>query len=165
MHHELNDPSKSESIETRLTAMAICYSAQLTLYDANMCADADDFKGVGIPAQVEMQQIAIPGIKATCVFVAQLANIISTIVESGAGLKQSPFTMDCLYQAASLITSYARETGNEEYTKLSVDITNTLKLLAKHWNVAGMKSPIPYTPNVANREEGEYLRILNVDNH
>ncbi|KAL6809509.1 fungal-specific transcription factor domain-containing protein [Trichoderma camerunense] len=41
------------------TAMGICYSAQIALYDAYMCADADGMQGVGIPEQFEMQQVAI----------------------------------------------------------------------------------------------------------
>ncbi|UKZ48109.1 hypothetical protein TrVGV298_002345 [Trichoderma virens] len=48
---------------SHLTAMAICYSAQLALYDAYFCADADGMREVGIPEQLEMQQVAISGIK------------------------------------------------------------------------------------------------------
>jgi hypothetical protein len=118
-----------------ITAIAICYSAQLTLYDANMCADADDVKGIGIQEQVEMQQIAISGIKDTCLAVHGLATMISKSDELKDWPK-SPLTTDCLYQAAMLILCHARETGDNEYVKVVWDIVNAIKTLAGRWNVA-----------------------------
>jgi hypothetical protein len=138
MHHELNDLAHSTDIESRLSALAICYSAQLTLYDAHMCADADDFKGIGIPEQVEMQQIAIPGLKEILAAVSRLANTICTAIDSHDASKLSPFTMDCWYQAALLISSYSRDTGDKEYANLVVDIVRALKLLSSHWGITSM---------------------------
>lgn len=121
---------------SRLTAMGICYSAQVALYDAYMCADADGMQGVGIPEQFEMQQVAISGIKSTFVCIHQLASMIYASVQGGDISSLSPLITDCLYQAALLIQAYIYETQNNEYTQKMTDIIETLKLLKGRWNVS-----------------------------
>lgn len=120
----------------QLTAMAICYSAQLALYDAYMCADADGMQGVGIPEQFEMQQVAISGIKGTFVSIHQLASMIYASIQAGNISRLSPLITDSLYQAALIIQSYTFETNNNEYTQKMTDIIETLKLLKGRWNVS-----------------------------
>ncbi|KAL1966745.1 hypothetical protein VTN77DRAFT_3942 [Rasamsonia byssochlamydoides] len=127
------DPTNEAAL---FTGMAICYSAQLTLYDAYMCADADDISGVGIPEQLEMQNIAISSIKDVCIAVHQFANRIARAVESGDLLRISPLTTDCLYQAAMLFIGYIRQTGKVEFVQTVMDIRNALDILARRWDVA-----------------------------
>ncbi|KAL5089157.1 hypothetical protein Trisim1_006010 [Trichoderma cf. simile WF8] len=121
---------------THFTAMGICYSAQIALYDAYMCADADGMQGVGIPEQFEMQQVAISGIKDTFVCIHRLASMIYSSVQAGDISRLSPLIADSLYQAALLIQAYIYETQNNEYTQKMTDIIETLKLLKGRWNVA-----------------------------
>ncbi|KKA17919.1 hypothetical protein T310_8139 [Rasamsonia emersonii CBS 393.64] len=126
------------------TSMAICYSAQLTLYDAYMCADADDISGVGIPEQLEMQNIAISNIKDVCMAVHRFANRIVGASESGGDLSRiSPLTTDCLYEAAMLFIGYIRQIGKVEFVQTVMDMRNALEILARRWDVAS-----------------EYLKIL-----
>lgn len=122
---------------SHFTAMGICYSAQIALYDAYMCADADGMQGVGIPEQFEMQQVAISGIKGTFVRIHQLASMIYSSVQAGDISRLSPLITDCLYQAALLIQAYIYETQNNEYAQKMTDIMETLKLLKVRWNVSG----------------------------
>lgn len=119
------------------TAMGICYSAQIALYDAYMCADADGMQGVGIPEQFEMQQVAISGIKDTFVRIHQLAGMTYAAVQAGDISRLSPLIADSLYQSALLIQAYIYETQNSEYTQKMTDIIQTLKLLKGRWNVSG----------------------------
>jgi hypothetical protein len=116
--------------------MAICYSAQLALYDAYMCADADGMRAVGIPEQLEMQQVAISGIKSACLHIHQLASMVYTSVQAGDILKLSPLIGDCLYQSAMLIHSFIYEVGDDEYAQKMMDIIEVLKLLRGRWDVS-----------------------------
>lgn len=127
------DPKCEASL---FTSVAICYSAQLTLYDAYLCTDADDVSGVGVPERLEMQQIAISSIKGVCFATHLLANRISKAVSSGDAARISPLTTDCLYQAAMLFLGYIRQTGKLELVQTVMDIMNVLKTLATRWNVA-----------------------------
>lgn len=118
------------------TPMAICYSARITLYDAYMCPDADNFKGVGIPEQIEMQQIAISSIRESCMAVYRLAAMINKTVDLERLPIMTPLLTDCLYQASMLIGSYVRESGHVEYSYMETDIICALKTLAGSWHVS-----------------------------
>lgn len=119
--------------------MAICYSAQLTLYDAYMCTDVDDVRGIGIQEQMEMQQIAISCMKDTCLAVHQFANALSRVSELEGPSKVTPLSTDCLYQTNMLLLFHIRETGNREYVPALGDIMNALKMLGRWWDVASNK--------------------------
>lgn len=118
------------------TAMAICYSAQLALYDARMCPDADDVPGLGMPEQLEMQQIAMTGIKSTCFAIHNFGNMISGLIERRGFSQLSPFVADCLYQACMLIRAYIHGTENHEYRQIMEEMVLVLGQVSKRWDVA-----------------------------
>lgn len=167
--HELNDINSVVRDWTHtcshFTAMAICSSAQITLYDTYWCADADAIRGVGIPEQLEMQQISINGIKGACLAVHQLAKMISEAAQIGDICRVNPLTTDCLYQASMLLHSYIRETGNNEYAQAVIDIVQVLKVLTRIWDVASkaITSCEAVWTIFANYVAEEYLGMLDIE--
>ena len=169
LSHELNDINGAVRDWTHtcshFTAMAICYSSQITLYDTHWCADADAIRGVGIPEQLEMQQISINGIKSACLAVHKLAKMISEAAQIGDMCRVNPLTTDCLYQASMLLHSYIRETGNNEYAQAVIDIVQVLKVLAGIWDVASkvFTSCAAVRTIFANYYAEEYLDMLDIE--
>ncbi|QKX63441.1 uncharacterized protein TRUGW13939_10611 [Talaromyces rugulosus] len=124
-------------------AMGLCLSALLTLYDKYSCTENSEVDQMGSPNLLEMQKIAISGLKELSSAVFQLSRRIRAAAELGGMLKTSPLICDCLYQAAANYLWYILETGNEECRSMVVGIKDVLQMLGTRW-----KSPI------------EYIRIL-----
>lgn len=118
------------------TAMALCYSAQLALYDQHTCPDAESAERTGIPEQIEVQAIALPTILGVAVEIQNFASRIMQLVEEEGLLQTSPFWCDCLYSAGMKYTWYIQETSNFELMHAVSDIKNALKNLARRWIVA-----------------------------
>ena len=125
------------------SAAAICYSAQLVLYDTHTCAERDDPDGVGIPAQLSMQRVALEGMKTACEAVHAFALRIAATIEErkangggGAAAVVSPFVAHCLYVAAKNYCWYVRETGRVELRQIVIDIVALLREIGATWAVA-----------------------------
>jgi hypothetical protein len=131
------------------TGMAICYSAQLTLYDTYTCAEADNKGGVGILEQLEMQNIALVTIKEVSAAVHGFANRIVNAADSEGLSRLSPLASQCLYQAARNYSWYIRETGSVEFNQALLDITSALRILGGKWGVAS--KPIYLSGNFSPR--------------
>ncbi|KAF2098374.1 hypothetical protein NA57DRAFT_66687 [Rhizodiscina lignyota] len=134
--HELHNSTDRASEMSLLTGIAICYSAQIALYDMYTCTEADHTDSVGIPIQLEMQSIALAGMHDVCGEIHGLASKISRTIESDGLLKTSPFLCDCLYAAAINFIWYIQETGRSELSHVVVDLKAALAALGRRWTVA-----------------------------
>ncbi|KAF2236031.1 hypothetical protein EV356DRAFT_464035 [Viridothelium virens] len=125
---------------TLCTAMAICYSALLVLYEAYVCTE-------GIPkktaAHVEIQESAINGLKEISGEVLRFCKRIKSFLDLNGLVKLSPFVADCLYQAAANYAWYVKESENPESLAMLQEIKSILVMIEPQWKVAG-----------------EYLRIV-----
>ncbi|KAL1868430.1 hypothetical protein VTK73DRAFT_3696 [Phialemonium thermophilum] len=143
----------SSGFAAACSAVALCFSAQLALYDHHSCAEADNPAGVGIPGQLRMQEVALAGLKAIgpqiVSFASDLVRFLSALPstaapeperasprETEAMLAATPLVGDCLYGAARQYLWYARETGNVELLEPVRILRDGLKMLSSRWGVA-----------------------------
>ncbi|KAB8227678.1 Zn(II)2Cys6 transcription factor [Aspergillus alliaceus] len=115
-------------------AVGVVYSAQMLLYDMHTCADFDHLSGVGIPEQLEMQTIALAGVRVVCTAVSSFARGIRAGEVGDAGI--SPLTINCLYEAAKYYFWYYREANKPELLHEASEITLALQAIAGTWAVA-----------------------------
>lgn len=118
------------------TAQAFCYSALLNLYDMYSCIDITTPASIGMPGQVELQQTAITGLKELSVVVYNFAKRIKEVVHFEGLLQVSPFVIECLYQAAANHAWYVRETENEDFRRMLMDVKEVLQILGENWGAA-----------------------------
>ncbi|GAM35069.1 hypothetical protein TCE0_015r03083 [Talaromyces pinophilus] len=116
-------------------AVGVVYSAQMLLYDMHTCADFDHLSGVGIPEQLEMQTIALGGVRVVCTAVSSFARGIRSAGVGDAGI--SPLVINCLYEAAKYYFWYYREANKPELLHEATEITLALQAIAGTWAVAG----------------------------
>ncbi|OAQ64075.1 fungal specific transcription factor [Pochonia chlamydosporia 170] len=136
--HEFAAAQNAPELAPRLSALGICSSAMITLYSTHSCAELDDTRGVGIPEQLQLQQISLDGLhqvgSATCEFASRLASLLET---NAAGAKIGIFATEAIYQVAKLYIWYTRETGKvEEYSPRIALLLKTLRLLGQKLQVA-----------------------------
>ncbi|KAF2108350.1 hypothetical protein BDV96DRAFT_692724 [Lophiotrema nucula] len=132
-----HDPGNPEAQLRLLSAIGICRSAQIALYDHYTCALFDVNGGMGTPAQLSMQQLALAGLKSICTAMSVLAQQMCEWINNGVDPSQiNPFVCNSLYAAAMNYSWYIRETRQLELdTPLSV-ILATLRALGSRWTVA-----------------------------
>ena len=118
-------------------ALGICFSAQLSLYDAHTCAEVDFPMAVGLPVQLEMQMLALDGMKAACRGVAEFGDKIRSAVESDMTAFVSPLVANCLFQAAKNICWLLREAPRQELWDALQAPVDALKGLGRIWAVGG----------------------------
>lgn len=136
LQHINQDPTAFGGFLNLLPIIGLCYSAQLNLYDAHTCAEADNTSGVGIPEQLEIQRVALNSIKKVCFSVSDLASRINGIVDSDESKTLSPLATDCLYQAGKYILWYIQETSKLELMTLVKEIKDALDKISRFWTVA-----------------------------
>lgn len=119
------------------SALALCHSAMLALYDAHTCADVDDPAGVGIPEQLSMQEISLSGMFSVLVSVCEFASMLKALWEVQPDrLLASPFVAQSLYVSALQYIWYIRETDKKELLSYVHVLTDMLRLLGQRWHVA-----------------------------
>jgi hypothetical protein len=120
------------------SAMGICFSAIVALYDAHSCADMDDPSGVGLPEQLKMQGVALSGLHEIGASVCKFASRITVVAISSASCAAmlSPFVCEAFYATAKQFIWYIRETGKLELLATVKNLTEALQLLGQRWNVA-----------------------------
>lgn len=129
-----SNPQLQQSLHS---AVALCYSAQIALYDTHTCADRDQPEGVGIPEQLEMQGLALPGLMAVCRQVHEFSQTIRVMLEhADAGGVASPFVGDCLYAAARAYVWYWMDNRKHEFIEPLKAIAETLRVVGRQWGVA-----------------------------
>jgi len=122
---------------TLYPAVSICFSAQLSLYDAHTCAEVDFPQAVGIPAQLEMQLLALAGVKTACQGVAGLADKIKAAAGAGMIAFVSPLVANCLFQAAKNICWLLREAPRPELWDALQLLVDALQQVGRIWAVGG----------------------------
>lgn len=154
-------------------AVGVVYSAQMLLYDTHTCADLDHLSGVGIPEQLEMQTIALAGIRVVCTAVSSFARGIRAVAVGDVCI--SPLAINCLYEAAKDYFWYYREANKPELLHEVTEITLALQAIAGTWAVAGMLASLLHNSEALSLEyfsallrtrliaADKYLSILNGD--
>ncbi|KAE8423943.1 fungal-specific transcription factor domain-containing protein [Aspergillus pseudocaelatus] len=110
------------------SAMGICYSASLLLYDRYCCSGIS-----GVAGNVEVQQMALSSINEASRAVLNFAKSIRLAMDLGGALRMCPLVLDCLYQAAANFMWQSRETGNSDFLNMANEIQNVLEVLGARW--------------------------------
>lgn len=120
---------------TLCTAMAICYSALLVLYDAYSCSESSIPRKTA--GHLEIQESAISGIKEMSAEVLRFCKRLKSFSELNGLAKMSPLIADCLYQAAANYSWYVRESGDQDCLAKLQEIKSILVMIEPQWKVAG----------------------------
>ncbi|RMX71748.1 hypothetical protein D0869_15317 [Hortaea werneckii] len=120
------------------SAMALCCSALLALYDVHSCIETEaiDSGGRDKGARMELQQIAIDGFKRVSAVTLDLTEEIQQTMAAQGLDRISPFVMNALYQAAGTYAWYARENGSASHLGALQKIRDVMALLGPRWRVA-----------------------------
>ncbi|KAE8353400.1 fungal-specific transcription factor domain-containing protein [Aspergillus coremiiformis] len=110
------------------SAIAICYSALLVLYDRYCCAGV-----TGITGTTELQQTALSGINQISRAILPFAKNIRSAMELGGSLKMTPLVMDCLYQATANLLWQSRETEKPDVLQMANEIRDVFVVLQARW--------------------------------
>lgn len=128
-------------------AMALGYSALLTLYSHYSCAEHHDSHQLGNPNLVEMQRNAMSSLLDVCGSVSQLANRIRTAADLGGMLKTSPLLSNCLYEAGANYLWRIRDAGEWTLQEKVAEIEDVLGIMGTRWRCA-RKLSIPWRPQL-----------------
>ncbi|KAH6976677.1 hypothetical protein EDB80DRAFT_302091 [Ilyonectria destructans] len=134
------------------TAMALCLSALLSLYDKYSCIENADVNQLRSLNFREMHKIAIAGVKEASNSVHKFSEGIRAAADLGGMLKTSPLVCDCLYQAVATYLWRMQETGSSEFVPRVMGIMDLLKMLGTKW-----KSPREYVKILESYEMPERL--------
>ncbi|KAH8883744.1 hypothetical protein GQ53DRAFT_424944 [Thozetella sp. PMI_491] len=118
------------------SAVGICYSGLIALYDRHSCAEVDDPAGVGIPQQLQLQEIALSGLKELSGQVAEFAIRLNRLTETYGVMAAGPFVADCFYAMLRLCMAYYRETRKPAVPKLVLALKGGLQATGGHWAAA-----------------------------
>jgi hypothetical protein len=121
--------------------VGLVYTAQILLYDCHSCADFDQPGGVGIREQLEMQTIAMAGLRTVCPAVSRFAAGVRAALRAGDAMASSPLLLSCLYEAGKYHFWYYRETQRVELLAEANEIMLTLRALTSRWALAGKGHP------------------------
>ncbi|KAK3072135.1 hypothetical protein LTR53_007366 [Teratosphaeriaceae sp. CCFEE 6253] len=122
------------------SAMALCCSALLALYDIHSCIDTGSMESGGrnMGVRVELQELAIEGFKRVSLTILDLAEEIREASRTTTSLDCiSPLVFNALYQAAGTYAWYARENGSASHVESLEKLRAVMALLESRWRVAG----------------------------
>jgi hypothetical protein len=120
-----------------LTAVGICFSTKMALYDHYSCAEVDVNGGVGTDAQLTMQYIALKGIKGAVSDIHSLAQTLVSMTDRGTEVRRiSPLVCNCLYAAGMYLHWDVRETPRVEMQAQFNMIMKTLRRMGRAWWIA-----------------------------
>jgi len=109
----------------------------ITLYDAYTCADLDDVTGIGLPEQLQMQDVALQGLYQVgtplCEFASELGGLLN--VHDDAAVI-SPFVAEALYSMSKQYLWYIQETGKIDLLPAVDSLKDALRLVGQRWQVA-----------------------------
>jgi hypothetical protein len=151
----LSETTENYSVEgpPLCTALSICYSAILTLYEAYSCSERALTDAPEL--QLVMQREAIEGLGEITELALQMARRAKVFIAKYGLANVSPLVTDMLYQAAANCTCrccyyafsmkltrpadawYARETSDARCAACLVELKEILALVNVRWRVAG----------------------------
>lgn len=143
--NELGIPAGNESVlyiqPSLLAALSMAYSTQLTLHERYACSGFEGTvnEGLGSPELLELQTMAVSGIKQVSEATLQLANYIRNAADMYGTCIVSPF-LDALYQAGVNFAWMAAEAGGGKHSEKLTAMMDTLQLLGKTWHSASKSS-------------------------
>ncbi|KAK4541915.1 hypothetical protein LTR36_007279 [Oleoguttula mirabilis] len=120
---------------TLCTSMAICYSALLILHDHYSCTERSVPNGP--EAQLVLQKECIDGLAEISATAMNLARRIRGFIDRAGLGRVSPFTIDCIYQAAANYAWYVRESSDPACGERLAELKEVLSLCDRRWRVAG----------------------------
>ncbi|KAH8646924.1 hypothetical protein BGZ61DRAFT_469955 [Ilyonectria robusta] len=118
------------------TATALCHSALLGLYETYCCTENSEANQMGCENLLEMQNLAISGLKEISNAVFLFSKRLQAVTELGGMLRMTPLVCACLYQAAGNYLWYTLETGGQDYLSMANTIKSVLSILGTRWNSA-----------------------------
>ncbi|KAK3074967.1 hypothetical protein LTR53_002136 [Teratosphaeriaceae sp. CCFEE 6253] len=139
LQQEYNDTPVPER-HRLFSAMALCCSALLALYDIHSCIDTGSMESGGryMGVRVELQELAIEGFKWVSNTILDLAEEIREASRTTTSLDCiSPLVFNALYQAAGTYAWYARENGSASHVESLEKLRAVMALLEPRWRVAG----------------------------
>ncbi|KAK5121058.1 hypothetical protein LTR85_005542 [Meristemomyces frigidus] len=127
---------------TLCTSMAICYTALLILYDHYSCTDRSLPNGP--ETQLVLQKECIDGLAEISATAMNLARRLRSFIDRAGLGKLSPFTIDCIYQAAANYAWYVRESSDPACGERLAELKELLSLCDRRWRVAGQYLSVVY---------------------
>ncbi|GIZ42033.1 hypothetical protein CKM354_000531300 [Cercospora kikuchii] len=128
-----DDPNQGPTL---CTALAICYSALLTLYDANSCTKENTVDTT--EAQLMMQKESVEGLREITPEAMNHARRLRAFAERRGGWGGlSPLAIDPLYQAAANYAWYVRESSDLQCSARLQEVKEILMVIDQRWRVAG----------------------------
>ncbi|KAM0719810.1 hypothetical protein Q7P37_003945 [Cladosporium fusiforme] len=131
-------------VENRLpcSAVAIAFSALLTLYDQYGCTER--YIENGPETQLIMQQESIDGLREVTELALQMARRVRRYIGSENRLGEiSPLTLDALYQATANYAWYVRESSDANSGERLAELKEVLTVVNERWRAAGNYFPLP----------------------
>ncbi|KAK3615149.1 hypothetical protein LTR56_026772 [Elasticomyces elasticus] len=121
------------------SAMALCCSALLALYEIHSCVDTGfiDSAGRYMGVRIELQELAIDGFKRISIVVLDLADEVKIAATTNCLDCISPLVFNAMYQAAGTYAWYARENGSESHLASLNRLRDVMRSLEPRWRVAG----------------------------
>lgn len=142
IHSEMQN-TPAEKKHRLFSALALCCSALIVLYDLHSCIEMPNVpmgghnEGHHKAKRIELQQAALNGFKELVVTIRDLSlKMQEAMAERGVDVV-SPFVMHSLYQAADTYAWYAKETDGEGYKEGLRALRETLGVLENRWRVGG----------------------------
>ncbi|KAF2716079.1 hypothetical protein K431DRAFT_258236 [Polychaeton citri CBS 116435] len=148
-----DDPTKP----SRITALALCYSGILTLYDAYSCSER--LLEYGPEDQLLMQKESIAGLDSVSEKAYQLALRIRRDFQEAGANKLSPLAIDSVYQVAANYAWMYRESSNPDYQSRLAELKDILILLNTRWKCAGqyISALVDFWERAEYDEQGRYV--------
>ncbi|KAL1854557.1 hypothetical protein Plec18170_004647 [Paecilomyces lecythidis] len=116
------------------TALALLYTARLSLYDPYACTGTNH--GDNTVEETQMQEIAINGLKENAQDIVHLSQSLRSHL--GFDISSvSPLICDCVYQAAANFAWLRRENGDPQADIAFRILVDFLELVNTRWKVAG----------------------------
>jgi hypothetical protein len=115
------------------TPIALCYSAVIHLCDPYACTGTNH--GERTTEEVDLQTLAIAGMKEAAADVCQLSQYVRTAMFRNLNTT-SPLIADALYQGAAIYAWLVHETGELANIRAYWQITDVLKAMETRWACA-----------------------------
>jgi hypothetical protein len=115
------------------TALALCHSCLMHLYDPFACTESNH--GQHTVEETEMQTISIAGMKTQAAEVLQFSQLVHMSMNADPAAT-SPLIGDCLYFGATIYAWLANESGLKSYADAYHRLRAVLQTMSTRWVVA-----------------------------
>lgn len=124
-----------------LSSAGIGFSAAIALYFHHSCAESHSVTGVGIPEQLNMQQVSLTGFESVVSLLRQVLVKMRHCLQLGQiDTTSCIFMMQSLYESAKICALYANEVGSTESMMNSTVLLSVLEELGEESPLASKLS-------------------------